>query len=176
MVARRQSPIGLVSSKQMRKLAFIAREYEQGLRALQHPSERAVTGPRAGKMCPDILPTWLKCRCTAIQTAAKLHPQHAQQSVFAGVAADELVDPRPWCEIIRQWSTFPPGIRLPAASSESPSGGDRRPCCHRVHDIGLMWSRTTPRSGLSRTGWRRPGRTPWSAARSTALPAPGTPC
>ena len=95
-------PYGLVSSKQMRKLAFIAREYDKGYAHFSTRQNVQFNWP-ALEDVPDILAHLAEVQMHAIQTSGNCI-RNTTTDQFAGVAADELVDPRPWCEIIRQWS------------------------------------------------------------------------
>jgi len=94
------------------------------------------------------------------------------------VAADELVDPRPWCEIIRQWSTFHPEFAfLPRKFKIAVNGATEDRAAIGVHDIGL----NVVKNDAGEVGFRvlvggGPGpHGPWSAARSTPS-CPGNTC
>ena len=64
----------------------------------------------------------------AIQTSRQLRPQHHDRSTSPASPRDEIVDPRPWCELMRQWSTLHPGVRVPAAQvQDRRQRRDRRP-------------------------------------------------
>src|SRR5262245_57008912 len=97
-------PYGLLSSRQLRKLAEIARKYD---RAYGHFSTRQnlqLNWPRLEQV-PDILAELATVQLHAIQTSGNCI-RNITTDHFAGVAADALVDTFVWCEIIRQWSTF----------------------------------------------------------------------
>src|SRR5918998_4071585 len=99
-------PYGLLSSRQLRKLAEIARKYD---RAYGHFSTRQnlqLNWPRL-EAVPDILAELATVQMHAIQTSGNCI-RNVTTDHFAGIAPDEIVDPRVWCEILRQWSTFNP--------------------------------------------------------------------
>ncbi|HBT57388.1 MAG TPA: sulfite reductase, partial [Pseudomonas sp.] len=99
-------PYGLISARQVRKLAFIARTYDKGYVHFSTRQNVQFNWP-ALEDVPDILAHLAEVQMHAIQTSGNCI-RNTTTDQFAGVAADELVDPRPWCEIIRQWSTFHP--------------------------------------------------------------------
>ena len=129
-------PYGLVSSKQMRKLAFIAREYDKGYAHFSTRQNVQFNWP-ALEDVPDILDHLAEVQMHAIQTSGNCI-RNTTTDQFAGVAADELVDPRPWCEIIRQWSTFHPEFAfLPRKFKIAVNGATEDRAAIGVHDIGL---------------------------------------
>ncbi|MEH6501840.1 MAG: nitrite/sulfite reductase [Pseudoalteromonas distincta] len=129
-------PYGLVSSKQMRKLAFIAREYDKGYAHFSTRQNVQFNWP-ALEDVPDILAHLAEVQMHAIQTSGNCI-RNTTTDQFAGVAADELVDPRPWCEIIRQWSTFHPEFAfLPRKFKIAVNGATEDRAAIGVHDIGL---------------------------------------
>ncbi len=99
-------PYGMLSSAQLRRLAKIARDYDKGyghfttrhnLQFNWIPLERV----------PDALAELAEVEMHAIQTSGNCI-RNVTTDQFAGVAADEILDPRPLCELLRQWSTFHP--------------------------------------------------------------------
>jgi len=129
-------PYGLISSKQMRKLALIAREYDKGYAHFSTRQNVQFNWP-ALEDVPDILAHLAEVQMHAIQTSGNCI-RNTTTDQFAGVAADELVDPRPWCEIIRQWSTFHPEFAyLPRKFKIAVNGASEDRAAIGVHDIGL---------------------------------------
>ena len=129
-------PYGLVSAKQMRKLAFIARQYDKGYAHFSTRQNVQFNWPDLEQV-PDILAHLAEVQMHAIQTSGNCI-RNTTTDQFAGVAADELVDPRPWCEIIRQWSTFHPEFAfLPRKFKIAVNGAEQDRAAIGVHDIGL---------------------------------------
>ncbi len=153
-------PYGLLSSRQLRKLAQIARDYDKGYAHISTRQNVQFNWPELEDV-PEILAELATVQMHAIQTSGNCI-RNTTTDQFAGVARDELVDPRPWCEIIRQWSTFHPRVRPPAAQVQD--RGERRgerPCRHRSarHRPGGGEERGR-RARLPRLGRRRPGPNP----------------
>jgi len=99
-------PYGLLSSKQLRMLAHIARKYDRNyghFTTRQNIQYNWIDLEQA----PDILADLASVEMHAIQTSGNCI-RNITSDQFAGVAADELLDPRPFAEILRQWSTFHP--------------------------------------------------------------------
>lgn len=129
-------PYGHISAKQMRKLAFIARQYDKGYAHFSTRQNVQFNWP-ALEDVPDILAHLAEVQMHAIQTSGNCI-RNTTTDQFAGVAADELVDPRPWCEIIRQWSTFHPEFAfLPRKFKIAVNGAEHDRAAIGVHDIGL---------------------------------------
>ena len=99
-------PYGLLSSTQLRKLAYIARHYDKGYAHISTRTNVQFNWPELEEV-PEILAELATVQMHAIQTSGNCI-RNTTTDQFAGVARDELIDPRPWCEIIRQWSTFHP--------------------------------------------------------------------
>ncbi len=99
-------PYGLMSSQQVRKLAHIARTYDKGYAHISTRTNVQFNWPELAQV-PDILAELAEVQMHAIQTSGNCI-RNTTTDQFAGVVPDELVDPRPYCEIIRQWSTFHP--------------------------------------------------------------------
>jgi sulfite reductase (NADPH) hemoprotein beta-component len=129
-------PYGLISSKQVRKLALIAREYDKGYAHFSTRQNVQLNWP-ALENVPDILAHLAEVQMHAIQTSGNCI-RNTTTDQFAGVAADEIVDPRPWCEIIRQWSTFHPEFAfLPRKFKIAVNGATEDRAAISLHDIGL---------------------------------------
>ena len=130
-------PYGLLSSKQMRMLAHIARTFDRGYGHFTTRQNIQYNWPQL-ECVPDILDCLATVEMHAIQTSGNCI-RNTTSDPLAGVAADELEDPRPWCEIIRQWSTLHPEFAfLPRKFKIAVSGASRDRAATRVHDIGLQ--------------------------------------
>ncbi len=130
-------PYGLLSSTQLRKLAHIARTYDKGYAHFSTRQNIQYNWPKLGDV-PDILDELASVQMHAIQTSGNCI-RNTTSDHFAGVAPDELEDPRPYCELIRQWSTFHPEFAfLPRKFKIAVTGtpGDDRAAV-RFHDIGI---------------------------------------
>lgn len=99
-------PYGLLSSKQLRKVAQIAREYDRGYAHISTRQNIQLNWPELTDV-PDILAELATVQMHAIQTSGNCI-RNTTTDQFAGVVAGEITDPRPTCELIRQWSTFHP--------------------------------------------------------------------
>ncbi|MGB8339746.1 MAG: nitrite/sulfite reductase, partial [Burkholderiales bacterium] len=129
-------PYGLLSSKQVRKLAHIAREYDKGYGHFTTRQNIQFNWPALERV-PDILAELASVEMHAIQTSGNCI-RNTTSDQFAGVAFDELIDPRPYCELIRQWSTFHPEFAyLPRKFKIAVSGSVEDRAGTLVHDIGV---------------------------------------
>ncbi len=129
-------PYGMLSSRQLRKLAHIARTYDRGYAHFTTRQNLQFNWP-ALETVPDILAELAEVEMHAIQTSGNCI-RNTTTDHFAGVAGDELIDPRPYCEIIRQWSTFHPEFTfLPRKFKIAVSGAREDRAATLVHDIGL---------------------------------------
>ncbi len=129
-------PYGLLSSTQVRKLAQIARDYDKGYAHISTRQNVQFNWPELEDV-PDILAELASVQMHAIQTSGNCI-RNTTTDQFAGVAADEVIDPRPWCEIIRQWSTFHPEFAfLPRKFKIAVNGAVSDRAAIEVHDIGL---------------------------------------
>ena len=129
-------PYGNLNSKQLRTLAHIARTYDRGYGHITTRQNIQFNWPRLEDV-PEILDLLAKVQMHAIQTSGNCI-RNVTSDPFAGVAADEIVDPRPWCEILRQWSTFHPEFAfLPRKFKIAVNGAKEDRAVIRVHDIGL---------------------------------------
>lgn len=129
-------PYGLMSSDQLHKLAYIARTYDRGYGHFTTRTNIQFNWPKLEEV-PDILAELAKAQMHAIQTSGNCI-RNTTTDHFAGVNADELEDPRPWCEIIRQWSTLHPEFAyLPRKFKIAVTGSKEDRAASQVHDIGL---------------------------------------
>jgi len=129
-------PYGLLSSRQLRMLGHIARQYDQGYGHFTTRQNIQYNWPKL-EAVPDILAELATVQMHAIQTSGNCI-RNTTSDHLAGVAADELEDPRPWCEIIRQWSTLHPEFAfLPRKFKIAVSGAAADRAATQVHDIGL---------------------------------------
>ena len=129
-------PYGLLSSKQMRVFAHIARKYDRGY---GHFTTRQNIQFNWIKLeeTPEILSDLASVEMHAIQTSGNCI-RNVTSDEFAGVAADEIIDPRPYAEVLRQWSTFHPEfIALPRKFKVAINGAVEDRAAIAVHDIGL---------------------------------------
>ncbi|MDK2756224.1 MAG: nitrite/sulfite reductase [Blastomonas fulva] len=129
-------PYGTLSSKQMHMLAHIARKYDKGY---GHFTTRQNIQYNWVKLdeTPDILADLATVEMHAIQTSGNCI-RNISSDHFAGAAADEIADPRPWAELLRQWSTFHPEFQLLPRKFKIAviaSATDR--AAMRLHDIGI---------------------------------------
>lgn len=135
-------PYGLISSSQLRKLAHIARQYDKGYAHISTRQNFQFNWPELEDI-PDILAELATVQMHAIQTSGNCI-RNTTTDQFAGVAKDELIDPRPWCEIIRQWSTLHPEFHhLPRKFKIAVNGAKQDRAVIEVHDIGLEATHNT---------------------------------
>ncbi len=129
-------PYGLFSSRQLRMLAHIARTYDRGYGHFTTRQNIQFNWP-ALEDTPQILAELATVQMHAIQTSGNCI-RNITSDPFAGVAADEHVDPRPWCEILRQWSSFHPEFaHLPRKFKIAVNGAAQDRAVILAHDIGL---------------------------------------
>ncbi|MGZ5201670.1 MAG: nitrite/sulfite reductase, partial [Telluria sp.] len=129
-------PYGLLASKQLRMLAHIARKYDRGYGHFTTRTNIQFNWMELERT-PEILEHLASVEMHSIQTSGNCI-RNTTTDEFAGVAADEIVDPRPYCEIIRQWSTFHPEfIALPRKFKIAVNGALHDRAATAVHDIGL---------------------------------------
>jgi sulfite reductase (NADPH) hemoprotein beta-component len=129
-------PYGMLSSRQMHKLAFIADYFDKGYGHLTTRQNIQFNWPGLSDV-PDILAHLAEVEMHAIQTSGNCI-RNTTTDQFAGVAADEVEDARAYCEIIRQWSTFHPEFAyLPRKFKIAVCGTRRDQAATQVHDIGL---------------------------------------
>ena len=129
-------PYGLLSSVQLRALAQIADRYDRGFGHLTTRQNIQFNWPSLADV-PDILADLAKVQMHAIQTSGACI-RNISSDHLAGIVADEIEDPRPYCETIRQWSTLHPEFSfLPRKFKIAVSGGGTDRVAAQVHDIGL---------------------------------------
>ncbi|WP_375249569.1 nitrite/sulfite reductase [Sphingomonas sp.] len=130
-------PYGTLDSRQMRMLAHIARTYDRGY---GHFTTRQNIQYNWIKLedAPDILAELATVEMHAIQTSGNCI-RNISSDQFAGAAADEVADPRPWAELLRQWSTFHPEFSyLPRKFKIAVIAADEDRAAMRLHDIGIQ--------------------------------------
>lgn len=129
-------PYGLVNAEQMRTLAYIARKYDRGFGHFTTRQNIQYNWPELADV-PDILEDLSKVEMHAIQTSGNCI-RNISSDQYAGVATDEIIDPRPYCEIIRQWSTLHPEFYwLPRKFKIAVTGATTDRAAVKFHDIGL---------------------------------------
>jgi sulfite reductase (NADPH) hemoprotein beta-component len=153
-------PYGTLSSLQLRRLARIARRYDRGY---GHFTTRQNIQFNWIKLeeTPDILAELAEVEMHGIQTSGNCI-RNVTADHFAGAAADEIEDPRIWCEIVRQWSTFHPEFSfLPRKFKIAITGAPHDRAAVKVHDIGLrMHKNATGEIGFEVIVGGGQGRTP----------------
>ena len=130
-------PYGTLSSKQMHMLAHIARKYD---RDYGHFTTRQNIQYNWIKLAdaPDILADLATVEMHAIQTSGNCI-RNISSDQFAGATADEIADPRPWAELLRQWSSFHPEFSyLPRKFKFAVIASDTDRAAMRLHDIGIQ--------------------------------------
>ena len=129
-------PYGLLSAKQLRKLAHIARTYDKGFCHFTTRQNIQFNWPELAKT-PDILAELATVQMHAIQTSGNCL-RNTSCDHLAGICKDEIADPRPYCEIIRQWTTFHPEFAyLPRKFKIAVTGATYDRAATQLHDIGL---------------------------------------
>ncbi len=132
-------PYGMLASYQLRKLGDLARDYDRGYGHFTTRTNLQLNWPKL-ETVPDMLEELASVQMHAIQTSGN-DIRNTTTDQFAGVAEDEEVDPRPWCELIRQWSTFHPEFAyLPRKFKIAVTGAAEDRAAIQVHDVGLrLW-------------------------------------
>ncbi len=129
-------PYGTLNSRQMRMLAHIARTYDKGYGHFTTRQNIQYNWPALSDM-PRILADLASVEMHAIQTSGNCI-RNVTADHFAGAAADEVADPRPYAEILRQWSSVHPEFSyLPRKFKIAVTGASRDRAAIQVHDIGL---------------------------------------
>ena len=135
-------PYGVLSSGQLCMLAHIARKYDKGFGHFSTRQNIQFNWPKLERV-PDILEKLATVQMHAIQTSGNC-VRNVTADHLAGVAEDEIEDPRPYCEIIRQWSTLHPEFSyLPRKFKIAVTGASKDRAAVQVHDIGLYLVRRT---------------------------------
>jgi sulfite reductase (NADPH) hemoprotein beta-component len=133
-------PYGTLNPRQMRMLGHIARTYDRGYGHFTTRQNLQFNWP-ALKDIPDILENLASVEMHAIQTSGNCI-RNVTADHFAGAAKDEIADPRPYAEILRQWSSLHPEfIFLPRKFKIAISGAEHDRAATQVHDIGLYMKR-----------------------------------
>jgi sulfite reductase (NADPH) hemoprotein beta-component len=133
-------PYGMLNAAQVRKLASIARRYDRGYGHFSTRQNIQFNWPRL-EDCGEILAELAEVQMHAIQTSGNCI-RNTTTDHFAGVAADEIDDPRPTCELIRQWSTFHPEFAyLPRKFKIAVNGAANDRAAILAHDIGVLLAR-----------------------------------
>ncbi len=130
-------PYGTLDGRQMRMLGHIARKYDRGY---GHFTTRQNIQYNWIKLdqAPDILAELATVEMHAIQTSGNCI-RNISSDQFAGAAADEVADPRPWAELIRQWSSFHPEFSyLPRKFKIAVIAAEEDRAAMRLHDIGIQ--------------------------------------
>ena len=136
-------PYGMLSSTQLRTLADIARRYDRGYAHISTRQNIQYNWPKLEQV-PDILADLANVQMHAIQTSGNCI-RNTTTDQFAGVVAGEIIDPRPTCELIRQWSTFHPEFaflprKFKIAVNAHP---DVDRAATTIHDIGVYIVKNT---------------------------------
>jgi len=129
-------PYGLLSSNQLRKLAHISRTYDKSYCHVTTRQNIQFNWPKLEEV-PDILAELAEVQMHAIQTSGNCM-RNTTSDHLAGVCVDEIEDPRPYCELIRQWTTLHPEFDyLPRKFKIAVSGALHDRAATQFHDIGL---------------------------------------
>jgi sulfite reductase (NADPH) hemoprotein beta-component len=130
-------PYGMLESRQLRALASITRRYDRGYGHFTTRLNVQLNWPRL-EAVPDILADLAKVQMHAIQTSGNC-VRNITSDHYAGVALDETVDPRPYCELVRQWAALNPEFAyLPRKFKIAVTGATSDRAAVRIHDIGLQ--------------------------------------
>ncbi|SFI85754.1 nitrite/sulfite reductase [Albimonas pacifica] len=130
-------PYGTLSADQMRQLAMIAERYDRGYGHFTTRQNIQYNWPKLADV-PDILQHLADVEMHAIQTSGNCI-RNTTSDPFAGAAADEIEDPRPTCELIRQWSTLHPEFTFLGRKFKiAVTGAETDRAAIRVHDIGIQ--------------------------------------
>lgn len=133
-------PYGTFDSRQMRKLADIAVKYDKGYGHFTTRQNIQYNWPKLDEV-PDLLAELATVEMHAIQTSGNCI-RNVTSDQYAGAAKDEIEDPRPYCEMIRQWSSFHPEFSfLPRKFKIAVTGADHDRAAIQVHDIGATLTR-----------------------------------
>src|SRR5580693_5971558 len=133
-------PYGLLASRQLRKLGEITRRYDRSFGHFTTRTNLQLNWPKLEEV-PDILEHLASVQMHAIQTSGNCI-RNVTADHMAGIAKDEIDDPRPYCEIIRQWSTHHPEFTyLPRKFKIAVTGSPEDRAASEVHDVGLHLKR-----------------------------------
>ena len=129
-------PYGMMSTRQVRKIADVARRYDKGFVHFTTRTNFQLNWPKL-EDCPEILAELATVQMHAIQTSGN-DIRNTTTDQLAGVNSEEVEDPRPWAEVIRQWSTFHPEFAyLPRKFKIAIIGSKTDRAATKLHDIGL---------------------------------------
>ena len=157
-------PYGELSSKQLRQLAFIADKYDRGYGHFTTRQNIQFNWPKLPDV-PEILEELSKVEMHAIQTSGNCI-RNISADHLAGLTIDEIEDPRPWCEIIRKWSTFHPEFSfLPRKFKIAVTGCSEDRAAILVHDIGLRLIKDNGNIGFEVFVGGGQGRSPYIAKK-----------
>ncbi len=133
-------PYGLLRAAQLRKLAGLARRYDRGYGHFTTRQNLQLNWPALADV-PDMLAELASVQMHAIQTSGNC-VRNVTADHMAGIARDEIDDPRPYCEIVRQWATLHPEFTyLPRKFKIAITGSPEDRAASEVHDIGLHLKR-----------------------------------
>ncbi|TKD63852.1 nitrite/sulfite reductase [Cobetia marina] len=133
-------PYGMLSAVQLRAMAAISRRYDRSYGHFTTRQNLQLNWPKLEDV-PAILAELAQVEMHAIQTSGNCI-RNTTTDQFAGIAEDETVDPRPWCELIRQWSTLHPEFAyLPRKFKIAVTGASTDRAAIQVHDIGIRLNR-----------------------------------
>ncbi|HEX6733219.1 MAG TPA: nitrite/sulfite reductase, partial [Azonexus sp.] len=152
-------PYGMMNSTQLRTLAQVARKYDRGYGHFTTRHNLQLNWPKIEDV-PEILAELAEVEMHAIQTSGNCL-RNITTDQFAGVAADEIIDPRPLAEILRQWTTFHPEFAfLPRKFKIAISGTQDDRAVTWFHDIGLHLKQEGGETGFTVIAGGGLGRTP----------------
>ena len=140
-------PYGMLSSKQLRKLAHVARYFDKGYGHFTTRQNMQYNWPKLEEV-PDILAELASVEMHAIQSSGNCI-RNTTSDQYAGVAVDEIEDSRAYAELIRQWSTFHPEFNwLPRKFKIAVTGSREDRAAVQVHDIGVRLVEKDGKVGL----------------------------
>ncbi|QFT55212.1 nitrite/sulfite reductase [Microbulbifer sp. THAF38] len=152
-------PYGLLNSSQLRRLARVSRDYDKGYAHFTTRQNLQYNWPQLEDV-PAILAELAEVEMHAVQTSGNCI-RNTTSDPYAGIALDEIADPRPYCELIRQWSTFHPEFAfLPRKFKIAVSGSEQDRAAIRVHDIGVQIVKRGEEIGFQVLVGGGQGRTP----------------
>jgi sulfite reductase (NADPH) hemoprotein beta-component len=156
-------PYGTMDSRQMRMLGHIARKYDRGYGHFTTRQNLQFNWIRL-EDTPAILRELATVEMHAIQTSGNCI-RNISSDQYAGAAADEVTDPRPWAELLRQWSTFHPEFTyLPRKFKIAVIAAEEDRAAMRLHDIGLQIIERDGKLGAAVYVGGGMGRTPMIAS------------
>ncbi|MEJ7933735.1 nitrite/sulfite reductase [Sphingobium sp. AN558] len=157
-------PYGTLSGKQMRMLGHVARKYDRGYGHFTTRQNLQLNWIKLAD-APDILAELATVEMHAIQTSGNCI-RNISSDQYAGVSADELTDPRPWAELLRQWSSFHPEFTyLPRKFKICVIASEEDRAAMRLHDIGLELVERDGQIGAKVFAGGGMGRTPMIAPK-----------